>query len=127
VWTWTAIDADTKLCGSYLVGLRDVEWAKVFMSDLASRLTGRIQLTTDGHRAYMQAVEGAFGWDIDYMMLVKLYGNDPSPAKFATARRFARASSTTSSAALPTPGTSAPAAGVTDHVWELEEVIGLLS
>ena len=74
VWTWTAIDADSKLILSYLCGGRDAEWAYKFMEDLASRVTTRIQITTDGHRAYAEAVEGAFGMDVDYAMLIKLYG-----------------------------------------------------
>ncbi len=74
VWTWTGLDADTKLCVSYLVGGRDGGWAKEFMQDCASRIKGRVQITTDGHRAYLDAVEDAFGADIDYAMLQKLYG-----------------------------------------------------
>jgi IS1 family transposase len=74
VWTWTAIDADSKLILSYLCGGRDASWARKFMEDLASRVTTRIQITTDGHRAYAEAVEGAFGMDVDYAMLIKLYG-----------------------------------------------------
>jgi IS1 family transposase len=74
VWTWTAIDADTKLIPSWFVGGRDSDYAMAFMDDLASRLTNRVQLTSDGHRAYLEAVEGAFGGNIDYAMLVKLYG-----------------------------------------------------
>jgi IS1 family transposase len=74
VWTWTAICADCKVVPSWLVGLRDAEYGSVFMQDLARRLTHRVQLTTDGHRAYLEAVESAFGADIDYAMLVKLYG-----------------------------------------------------
>jgi IS1 family transposase len=74
VWTWTAIDADSKLILSYLCGDRDASWACKFMEDLASRVTTRIQITTDGHRAYAEAVEGAFGMDVDYAMLIKLYG-----------------------------------------------------
>lgn len=74
VWTWTAICADTKLVPSYLVGNRDLETAKIFISDLSSRLTHRVQLTTDGQRQYLQAVDGAFGSDIDYAMLQKIYG-----------------------------------------------------
>jgi IS1 family transposase len=74
VWTWVGIDADTKLIISYLVGGRDAEWAGQFMGDLASRISGRIQLTTDGHKVYAEAVEQAFGAEIDYAMLVKLYG-----------------------------------------------------
>ena len=74
VWTWTAIDADTKLIPSWFVGGRDSDAAMIFMDDLASRLANRVQLTSDGHRAYLEAVEGAFGSDIDYAMLVKIYG-----------------------------------------------------
>jgi IS1 family transposase len=74
VWTWTAIDADTKLCVSYLVGGRDLGWAKEFMEDCASRIKNRVQITTDGHKAYLEAVENAFGADIDYAQLQKIYG-----------------------------------------------------
>ena len=74
VWTWVGIDADTKLIISYLCGGRDAEWACKFMEDLASRVTTRLQITTDGLRAYAEAVEGAFGIDVDYAMLIKLYG-----------------------------------------------------
>jgi IS1 family transposase len=75
VWTWVAMDADTKLVCSWMVGQRDPETARLFMDDLASRLTDRVQLTTDGFKAYLTAVKGAFGNDIDYAMLVKIYGN----------------------------------------------------
>jgi IS1 family transposase len=74
VWTWTALDADSKLIVSYLVGGRDAEWAGEFMQDVADRVANRIQLTTDGHAPYLGAVEDAFGADIDYAMLVKIYG-----------------------------------------------------
>ena len=74
VWTWTAICADTKLVPSWAVGDRDARTAKMFMDDLAKRLGNRVQLTTDGHKPYLEAVEGAFGCDIDYGMLIKLYG-----------------------------------------------------
>src|SRR6202035_5282858 len=74
VWTWTAIDADTKLVPSWLIGTRDGAAAKAFVSDLASRLAHRVQITTDGHKAYLDAVEEAFGMDVDYAMLVKVYG-----------------------------------------------------
>lgn len=73
-WTWTALEADTKLIVSYLVGGRDGETAMWFMDDLRSRLANRVQLTSDGHRAYLEAVEGAFGADVDYAQLVKIYG-----------------------------------------------------
>jgi len=76
VWTWTALDADTKLIISWMIGGRDADTASQFMADLAGRLANRVQLTTDGHRAYFMAVENAFGSEIDYAMLVKLYGND---------------------------------------------------
>src|SRR6266849_5452477 len=75
-WTWTAIEAETKLLISYTVGGRDAEFALMLMDDLRGRLANRVQLTTDGHRAYLQAVEEAFGADIDYGMLVKLYGGE---------------------------------------------------
>lgn len=74
VWTWTALCADTKLVPTWLVGERGGEDAEVFMRDLAGRLSNRVQLTTDGHRAYLNAVESTFGADIDYAMLHKIYG-----------------------------------------------------
>ena len=74
VWTWTALDADSKLIVSYLIGGRDADSANEFMQDVAGRVANRVQLTTDGHKAYLQAVEGAFGADIDYAMLIKHYG-----------------------------------------------------
>ena len=80
VWTWTALDADSKLIISYLVGGRDAEYARGFMDDVADRLANRVQLTTDGHKAYLEAVEGAFGGDVDFAQLVKLYGPTPAPA-----------------------------------------------
>lgn len=94
VWTWTAICADTKLIASWMVGTRDGEAAKAFIGDLSARLANRVQLTTDGHRAYMEAVEGAFGAGIDYAMLVKVYGEGPasperkySPSEFVCASK----------------------------------------
>ena len=93
-WTWTAIDSDSKLIVSFLVGGRDAEYAIEFMDDLRSRLANRVQLTTDGHRAYLEAVEGAFGSDVDYAQLVKIYGAAPdgpqrrySPAECVGARK----------------------------------------
>lgn len=78
VWTWTAICADTKLVPCWHLGTRDADAAAYFMEDLASRLARRVQLTTDGHKAYLSAVEDAFGWArIDYAMLVKVYGQAP--------------------------------------------------
>ncbi len=77
VWTWTAIDADSKLIAAWHLGTRDAECALEFMCDLSARLKYRVQLTTDGHKAYLGAVEQAFGNDIDYAMLVKIYGQGP--------------------------------------------------
>jgi IS1 family transposase len=81
IWTWVAIDADTKLVPSWRVGDRSTHTARDFVDDLASRLTHRVQITTDGHRPYLEAIEGAFGADIDYAMLVKVYGADPAGEK----------------------------------------------
>jgi len=81
IWTWTAIDADTKLAVSWLVGGRDAEYANAFIEDLASRLSNRVQLTSDGHKAYLEAVEGAFGADVDYAQLIKIFGSVPESAK----------------------------------------------
>lgn len=96
VWTWTAIDADSKLIVSYQVGKRDAEYASMFMTDVASRLANRVQLTTDGHSPYLYAVESAFGPDIDYAMLVKHYGAPSnteqrrySPSEFVSADKRA--------------------------------------
>ncbi len=75
VWTWTAIDADTKLVPCWMVGQRGLESATEFIGDLASRLKFRVQLTTDGHRPYLNAVEDAFGGDIDFAQLIKVYGS----------------------------------------------------
>jgi IS1 family transposase len=93
-WTWTAIEADTKLIVSYLVGGRDGEYALAFMDDLRARLANKVQLTSDGHKAYLEAVEEAFGADVDYAQLIKLYGNAPesmkgrySPAECTGARK----------------------------------------
>ena len=187
VWTWTAIDADTKLIPTWLVGLRDGECATEFIKDLAGRLANRVQLTTDGHKAYLEAVESAFGADIDYAMLVKLYGAEwPGEARYSPAdcmgtktisiqgrpdmkavstsyverhnltmrmsmRRFTRLTNGFSkkienhmtalalyfmhynfarphkSLANPYPRTPAMVAGLTDHVWTINEIVGLLS
>ncbi len=186
VWTWTAIDADTKLVPSWLVGLRDAGHAFRFMRDLQSRLANRVQMTTDGHRAYLQVVEDVFGADIDYAMLVKLYGQEPesekrySPArcigtnsrvvtgypdlsKISTSfaerqnltmrmsmRRFTRLTNAFSkkienleltvalhfmhynfarphkTLANPYPRTPAMAAGISDHIWTIEEIVSLI-
>jgi IS1 family transposase len=182
VWTWTALDADTKLIISYMLGDRGASTAQSFMRDVAGRIANRIQLTTDGHRIYADAVEGAFGADIDYAMLVKIYGasNDnpesryspatcigcrtgvlagsPDPDHISTSfversnlsmrmgmRRFTRLTNAFSKK-LENHGhtvalyfmhynfcrvhktlrvTPAMEAGLTDHVWTLEELINL--
>lgn len=186
VWTWTAIDADTKLVPSWLVGLRDAGYAYEFMLDLKSRLANRVQITTDGHRVYLKAVEDVFGPEVDYAMLVKLYGQEPesekryspaqciganptiiqgypNPAKISTSyaerqnltmrmsmRRFTRLTNAFSrkienlehavalhfmyynlarphqSLANPYPRTPAMAAGVSNHIWTIEDIISLL-
>lgn len=77
MWTWTALDADSKMIVSYFVGDRSGQSAIELMDDLRSRLANRVQLTTDGHKAYLEAVEGTFGGDVDYAQLIKLYGNQP--------------------------------------------------
>lgn len=182
VWTWIALDADSKLVVSYLSGGRDSSWAHAFMSDVASRLSNRVQLTTDGHRCYVEAVEGAFGMEIDYAMLVKIYGSpsesetryspgqiietrlavitgDPDPQHISTSyverqnlsmrmsmRRFTRLTNAFSkkidnlrhAVALnymhynfcrihqTLRVTPAMQAGISDHVWSIEELVGLL-
>ena len=178
-WTWTGLDADTKLCVSYLVGGRDGLWAKEFMEDCARRIKGRVQVTTDGHKAYLEAVEDAFGADIDYAQLQKIYGaptdaemrryslaqcigadmkvvsGDPDPKHISTSyverhnltmrmgmRRFTRLTNGFSKkienhiAMVAIHAvyynfarihktlriTPAMAAGLSDHVWSLEEI-----
>jgi IS1 family transposase len=183
VWTWIAIDADSKLVISYLCGGRGADWACRFMEYLASRLTTRIQITTDGHRAYADAVEGAFGMDVDYAMLIKLYGapsdhpdtryspaacigtrtgvlsGSPDPRHISTSyierqnlnlrmgvRRFTRLTNAFSKkfenhchmvaiyhayynfcrVHQTLRVTPAMEAGLTDHVWSLGELVGVL-
>lgn len=183
VWTWTALDADTKLIVSWRVGTRDAGTAFEFTQDLAERLANRVQLTTDGHKVYYNAVEAAFGSNVDYAMLVKLYGadkrdkeatyspakviscravpitGDPDPEHISTSyversnltmrmsmRRFARLTNAFSKkvenhiAALSLyfmfynfcrvhqtlRVTPAMEAGVSDHVWDVEEIVALL-
>ena len=189
-WIWAAICADTKLVPCWHVGARDADAAAYFMEDLASRLAHRVQITTDGHRAYLSAIEGAFGWGtVDYAMLVKLYGQpiegprrysppvitgtrrqrvmgNPDPDLVSTSyierqnltmrmnvRRltrltnafskkienhghaialhymyynFVRKHQTLTQRAGGIHKTPAMAAGVADHVWTMEEVVGLL-
>jgi IS1 family transposase len=181
-WTWTCIDADTKLIISYMLGDRGASIARDFMADVASRIANRIQLTTDGYRLYAEAVEDAFGCEIDYAMLVKIYGasnegqsryspatcigcrtgvlaGNPDPKHISTSfverqnlsmrmgmRRFTRLTNGFSkkfenhahqvalyfmhynycrvhSTLRVTP---AMEAGLTDHVWTLAELCGLL-
>lgn len=183
VYTWTAMCADTKLVPSFMVGKRSAEYGNAFMLDLASRLKNRVQLTTDGHKVYLQAVENAFGSEIDYAMLVKVYGSSNnedqrrySPAECTGAelvpitgkpdekhistsyverqnltmrmgmRRFTRLTNGFSkkidnlyyAVALhfmhynfarihkTLKVTPAMEAGVSDHVWSLEEIAGLI-
>jgi IS1 family transposase len=182
VWTWVGIDADSKLIVSWLVGGRDAGTAYGFIQDLAKRLSSRVQLTTDGHRPYLSAVEDNFGSDVDYAMLVKLYGNDresetryspaecigcrevvvsgrPDPKHISTSyverqnltmrmhmRRFTRLTNAHSkkienhiaSIAIhymhynfcrvheTLRVSPAMEAGIVDHVWSIEEMIGLL-
>lgn len=180
-WTWTAICADTKLVPSWMIGNRNASTGSIFLNDLAARLKHRVQLTTDGHKPYLEAVEGAFGSDIDYAMLVKLYGKDsegakryspakcmgafpygvtgkPDPAHISTSyaerqnltmrmnmRRFTRLTNAFSkkvgnlahSVSLhfmyynfvrihkTLKVTPAMAAGLTDHLWEIEDIVEL--
>jgi hypothetical protein len=91
-WTWTAIDADSKLVFSVLVGGRDADYALEFMNDIQSRLAGRVQLTSDGHQHYVPAVREAFKGAVDYAMLVKLYGN--TAANSSGASRYSPAALT---------------------------------
>ncbi len=95
VWTWTAICADTKLIAAWMVGARDGDAARAFIGDLAPRLANRIQLTTDGHKVYLDAVEEAFAWEVDYAMLVKQYGEGAaspdrkySPSEYVGAKKI---------------------------------------
>jgi len=85
VWTWVAIDADTKLVPCWHIGRRDARAAYEFINDLASRLANRVQLTTDGHKPYLEAVEAAFGSQIDYAMLVKIYGKPQEEIRYSPA------------------------------------------
>lgn len=103
IWTWTAIDADTKLAVSWLVGGRDGSYAREFMLDVAGRLKNRVQLTSDGHAAYLDAVDQAFGIDVDYAMLVKIYGAAPEGQD--ASRRYSPAECVD---AKPTPITGNP-------------------
>jgi IS1 family transposase len=90
VWTWTGLDADAKFCVGYLVGGRDAKWACEFMQDCARRIRGRVQITADGHKAYLEAVEEAFGYDVDYAQLQKIYGapTDAEQRRYSPAKRI---------------------------------------
>lgn len=183
VYTWTAIDSDTKLVPCWHVGTRSLESAKAFIGDLASRISNRIQLTTDGHRSYLEAVEEIYGTEIDFAQLIKLYGNstarddvrryspaectgiekkriagDPDMEKVSTSyverqnltmrmhvRRFTRLTNAFSKKLenhmhaislyfmfynfcrvhKTLRVTPAMEAGLTDHVWDLEEVVDM--
>jgi len=83
VWTWMAIDADTKLIPSFYVGKRDADAAQHFIGDLAGRLANRVQLTSDGYKPYLEAIEQSFGAEIDYAMLVKIYGDTPGQGRYS--------------------------------------------
>src|SRR5712691_11889378 len=107
VWTWVAIDADTKLVPSWAVGRRDGFTASAFIRDLADRLATRVQLTTDGHKVYLEAVEGAFGNDIDYAMLIKMYEGDSG--KSAPAERRYSPATCTGTRQQPITGDPGPA------------------
>ena len=85
IWTWTAICADTKLCVSFAIGDRSAATAHPFMQDVASRLARRVQLTTDGHKPYLAAVEDAFGAGVDYAQLVKIYGSSEPDTRYSPA------------------------------------------
>jgi IS1 family transposase len=85
VYTWVAIDAESKLVPSWFVGRRDAECAMMFVKDLASRLANRVQITTDGHKPYLSAMEEAFGADVDYAMLIKLYGGSQDEIRYSPA------------------------------------------
>ena len=106
VWTWTAIDAQTKLIVSFFVGDRSGQSAMILMDDLCSRLANRVQLTTDGHKAYLEAVEGAFGGDVDLPRSSRFTASR-SPRRDATAPPSASAQRRCASRATPTWHTSA--------------------
>jgi IS1 family transposase len=183
IWTWVGMDADTELVVSYLVGGRGAGWAHDFMQDCAKRIRGRVQVTTDGHKAYLEAVEAAFGSDCDYAQVQKIFGapdesekryspatcigcdmkvvsGDPDPKHISTSfmerqnltmrmsmRRFTRLTNAFSkklenhayAVALhfmyfnyvrihqTLRVTPAVEAGLTDHAWDLAELVGLLS
>jgi IS1 family transposase len=183
VWTWVAIDADTKLIPSWMIGQRDASTARAFVEDLASRLANRVQLTTDGLKLYLNAVKSAFGYDVDYAMLIKIYGEidsegqrryspatcigcetygvsgNPDVDHISTSyverqnltmrmsmRRFTRLTNGFSKKIenhaahialylmtynfhrkhMTLGTTPAVKAGIADHIWSIEEIVGLL-
>lgn len=85
IWLWTAIDADTKLVPCFMLGNRDSRTAKAFIDDLAPRLTNRVQVTSDGFKCYLEAIEGGFGCEVDYAMLVKVYGVSQEEIRYSPA------------------------------------------
>jgi IS1 family transposase len=109
VWTWTALEASSKLILSYMVGGRDSEYAMALMDDLRSRIVNRVQLTTDGHKAYLSAVEEAFGDDIDYAQLINSTETPPRRSRADTAPPNALARRSSPSPANPTKRMSRPA------------------
>jgi IS1 family transposase len=119
VWTWIALDADTKLIASFYIGDRTFNSAREFIGDLAERLDGRIQLTSDGHKAYLTAVEQAFGNDIDYARLVKIYGQESGagPERHYSPPQCKQAK---------LKMTPAMAAGVTDRVWAMTDLVQMI-
>jgi hypothetical protein len=155
IWTWTVICADTKLIPTWRIGSRDAGVAYEVMQDVASRLRHRVQLTTDGHKPYLETVEAAFGADIDYAMLQKIYGADPAQRR-ATARRVSRLPMSMRRFTRLTNAfskkvenhaaaialyfmyynfgrvhqtlrvTPAMEAGAADHVWSIEEIVALI-
>lgn len=113
VWTWTALDSDSKMILAYEVGDRSAATAIEFMDDLRARLANRVQLTTDGHKAYLEAVEGAFGGDVDFAQLVKLYGDSPDGKR---AEKKYSPATCTGSIKRRVEGNPDPAAVSTSHV-----------
>ena len=105
VWTWTALCADTKLVPCFLVGPREASVARYFIDDLAKRLTHRVQLTSDGYKPYLKAVEKSFGNNVDYAMLVKIYGGEPKANTASPSKKYSPGDFVS---ATPTPITGNP-------------------